>query len=90
MQPRAGLRADCLKESRKVWEAALTYCFERSRKGEEHARKWAYGIFRGVYPDSKLPFGWFDMSPVSADPHAYALIERETKRFRKQSRRRAA
>lgn len=90
MQPRAGLRADCLKEPRKVWEAALTYCFERSRKGEEHARKWAYGIFRGVYPDSKLPFGWFDMSPVSADPHAYALIERETKRFRKQSRRRAA
>jgi DNA repair protein RadD len=87
MAPRAGLRADCLKDPRKVWEAALSYTMERSRKGEEHARRWAYGCWRGIYPNAKLPFGWFDMAhPRSCDPNAYALIEREQKRFRKQRR----
>lgn len=87
MEPRAGLRADCLKDPRVVWEAALYFCFERSRKGDNAARKWAYGIFHGIYPTSKLPFGWFDMPvPIHADMNAYGLIDRETKRFRKTKR----
>ena len=62
-----------------------------SRKGEDHARRWSYGIFRGVYPNAKLPFGWYDARvPVSPDPSAYALIEREQTRFRKTARKRAA
>ena len=90
MQPRAGLRADCLKEPRRVWEAALRYTMASTRKGEEHARKWAYGVFRGVYPNNKLPSGWFH-TPVNPalDPHADSLVEREIKRFRKNSRRAA-
>lgn len=90
MQPRAGLRADCLKEPRRVWEAALRYTTATTRKGEEHARKWAYGVFRGVYPNNKLPSGWFH-TPVNPvlDPHADSLVEREIKRFRKNSRRAA-
>lgn len=91
MEPRSGLRADCLKDPRKVWEAALYLCFERCRKGDQAARKWAYGIFRGIYPSSKLPFGWFDMPvPLQPDLSAYGLIEREIKRFRKSNVRRAA
>lgn len=87
MMPRAGLRADCLGDPRKVWEACLYFCFERSRKGEDAARKWAYGIMRGIYPGSKLPFGWFGMPvPAVADMSAYGLVERETKRFRKTKR----
>ena len=88
MEPRAGLRAECLKSPRVIWDAALAFTTERSRKGEQHARKWAYGIWRGVYPTSKLPFGWFDAPvPRSFDPNAYALVEREIKRFRKNNRR---
>ncbi|WP_332717388.1 DEAD/DEAH box helicase [Pelagibacterium mangrovi] len=91
-QPRKGLRADCLKDPRRVWNAALTYCFANSRKGPEVARKWAYGIWAGVYPGSKLPHGLFDMKHeahrVSVDE--YGLIEREVKRFRKNNRRSAA
>ena len=84
MQPRAGLRAECLASPRKVWEAALAYTFMHSRKGEDHARKWAYGAFRGVYPGSKLPFGWYNLTPPAIwDANAFALIEREQKRFRK-------
>lgn len=91
MEPRAGLRAECLKEPRKIWDAALCFTSERSRKGEDHARKWAYGIFRGVYPNDKLPFGWFDAAITrNVDPYAYALVERETQRFRKSNKRRAA
>jgi len=87
MQPRAGLRAECLAEPRKVWEAALSFTMERATKGEDAARKWAYGVFRGIYPGSKLPFGWYDMPiPGGAYPDAYALIEREIKRFRKRGR----
>lgn len=83
LEPRAGLRADCLKDPRKVWEAALALTFERSRKGEDHARRWAAGIWYGVYPGAKMPFGWYQMRPAqSFDPNAYALCEREVKRFR--------
>lgn len=91
MQPRAGLRAACLSDPRKVWEGALAFTSERSAKGEQHARRWAYGIFSGIYPGQKLPRGWFD-SPIrsTVDPAAYALAEREVKRFRKGSKRGAA
>lgn len=91
METRPGLRADCLKDPRKVWDAALTFTMERTRKGEQHARKWAYGVWRGIYPKNKLPFGWFDARPAALiDQNAYALIEREVKRFRKNSNRRSA
>ncbi len=81
---RAGLRADCLKSPRRVWEAALNYCNSATRKGEDKARRWAYGVYRDIYPGSKLPFGWYDMPiPALAQQDAYALIEREVKRFRK-------
>lgn len=91
MEWRDGLRAECLKDPRKVWEAALCVTSERTRKGEDHARRWAYGVFRGIYPSAKLPFGWFDMQITrTVDQNAYALIEREIARFRKSSNRRAA
>lgn len=91
MQPRAGLRAEVLKEPRRVWEGCLAFTMASSRKGEDHARKWAYGIWRGIYPNAKPGFGWYDMpAPRSYDASAYALAEREVARFRKNSKRRAA
>lgn len=84
IEARAGLRAECLKHPRRVWEAALTACASRTRKGEDHARRWAYGIYRGVYPGSKLPFGWYDIRiPADVDTGALSLVEREILRFRK-------
>lgn len=87
MEPRAGLRAECLADPKGVWAAALAYTMIATRKGEDHARRWAYGVWRGIYPNSKLPLGWYDMAPVNYDPAAYALIEREIRRFRKNNRR---
>lgn len=90
-EPRAGLRAECLKKPRLVWEAALNYCSMSTSKGQDHARRWAYGVYRGIYPNAKLPFGWYDMAiPLIADPGAFGLIEREVKRFRKTSNARKA
>ena len=86
MQPRAGLRADCLGDPRAVWVAALSYTLERSRKGEDAARKWAYSVFRGIYPTGKLGFGWYEMRPGMPRPDALGLIEREVKRFRNSKR----
>lgn len=82
MQPRVGLRAECLKEPRKIWDAALSYTLERSRD-EGKARRWSYGIFMGIFPGHKLPPGWFNAAPRAPDQQAYSLIEREVKRFRK-------
>jgi superfamily II DNA or RNA helicase len=84
LDARPGLRAECLGDPRKVWDAALHYTAVTTRKGEEHARKWAYGVWRGIYPGAKLPTGWFD-APITAmvDPGALSLIGREIKRFRK-------
>lgn len=94
MQPRAGLRAPILKDPKAVWQAALAYCNMSTSKGEDMARKWAYGICfgsSGIYPDSKPPRGWYDMPiPAIFDQHAFSLVERETKRFRKSSKRKAA
>lgn len=81
---RPGLRAEVAKDPRKVWDAALAYCMERSRD-PVRARKWAYGVWNGVYPSAKLPSGWFDAAPRPFDQHAYALVDRETKRFRKKT-----
>lgn len=86
IEARSGLRAECLKNPRAVWEAALSYCMSNTRKGPDHARKWAYGVWRGVFPGSKLPFGWYDAAPaVVLDTGALSLIEREVRRFRKGS-----
>lgn len=85
-QPRAGLHADCLNKPRVVWDAALHYCQASTSKGEDHARRWAYGVYRGIYPASKLPPGWYGVKiPSAADESALALIGREIKRFRKNS-----
>ena len=81
---RPGLRAECAKEPRKVWDAALAYCTERSRD-ETKARKWAYAMWRDIYQGEKLPSGWFDASIRPYDPNAYALIDRETRRYRKKT-----
>ncbi|WP_374322857.1 DEAD/DEAH box helicase [Brevundimonas sp.] len=87
IQPRAGLRAQCLKHPRKVWEAALHYTGHHGARGEEAARKWAYRIYCEIYPGSKPAAGWFRMPmPIMADPDAYGLIEREVQRFRKASK----
>lgn len=84
MKPRADLRAACLSPPKQVWQAALRYTLQNTVKGEKSARNWAYGIFRGIYPECALPRGWFDMPiPSDCDPNAYGLIEREVRRFRK-------
>jgi DNA repair protein RadD len=90
--PRAGLRSACLRDPRGVWNAALAYCLSNSSKGDELARKWAYGIWRGIFPHSKLPYGLFD-APCNfqrVDEAAFELIEREVRRFRGTRARRAA
>jgi superfamily II DNA or RNA helicase len=90
--PRKGLRAACLDDPRGIWNAALVYCQANSRKGEMAARKWAYGVWRGIYPNSTLPFGLYeafgDAKRVRLDE--WGLIEREVARFRKGGGRRAA
>ena len=90
-QPRHGLRAECLGNPRAIWNAALAYTLSNSRHGEERARKWAYGIWAGVYPGAKLPYGLFD-APCKHDsvqPDEFSLIDREVRRFRKSNRRAA-
>jgi DNA repair protein RadD len=87
---RSGLRADCLKDPRTVWNAALAYCLDNKPRDQERARRWAYGVWRGIYPDAKLPRGWYDAERRPFDPNAYALVDREVRRFRKNNRRAAA
>lgn len=81
---RGGIRAECAKDPRKVWDAAVAYCSERSRD-EIKARKWAKAVWHGVYPGATMPHGWFNATPREVDPNAYALIDRETRRFRKKT-----
>lgn len=90
--PRSGLRAACLDNPRSIWNAAVVYCQANSRKGEAAARKWAYGIWRGIYPNSTLPFGLYEAfgDAKNVRPDEWGLIEREVARFRKTSRRSAA
>lgn len=83
--PRSGLSAACLSDPRAIWNAALVFAQARTNKGEAAARKWAYGIWRGIYPNSTLPFGLYEAfgntSGVRDDQ--WALIEREVKRYRR-------
>jgi len=90
-QPREGLRAECLSDPKGVWNAAVSYCCSMSRSGPEAARKWAYGIWRGVYPGAKLPTGMFEAAhnPAMVKPDEWGLIDREVKRYRKQAKRAA-
>lgn len=89
-QPRRGLHAECLKNPRAVWNAALAYCHAMSRGGPDAARKWAYGVWRSIYPTSKLPSGLYDaqFDPGKVDPSEWGLVDREVRRFR--TRRKAA
>ena len=87
MKSRPGLRAECLSVPKTVWQATLRYTSQHTVKGEQFARKWAYRIFRSIYPECALPSGWFDMPfPSDCDPNAYGLIEREVRRFRKRQK----
>jgi DNA repair protein RadD len=54
-KPRDGLHAACLGNPRSMWNAALAYCLARTTRGPEAGRKWAYGVWAGVYPSNKLP-----------------------------------
>lgn len=86
-KPRSGLRADCLRHPREIWNAALSYASRASSKGPEHARKWAAGIWKGIY--ERWPPRGFDRAPVNhaaVTPDQFSLIEREVKRFRKKMR----
>ncbi|MCJ8138586.1 DEAD/DEAH box helicase [Falsirhodobacter halotolerans] len=90
LKARDGLRAACLSDPRTVWDAALAFCFERSRKGDDHAIRWAKSVFRSIYPNDWPAGSWGVSPPALVDQGAYALIDRETKRFRNASKRRAA
>lgn len=91
-QPRKGLHADCLKNPRSIWNASLAYCMASTRRGEEAARRWAYGIWVGIYPGTKLPRGLYDTAchPDRVQPDEWSLIDREVRRFRKKPARAAA
>jgi DNA repair protein RadD len=82
---RDGLRAPCLSDPKAMWNAALSYCFANGRKGPDQSRKWAYGIWAGIYPGSKVPRGLYDRNPdhYAVKPDQYSLIDREVRRFRK-------
>lgn len=89
---RQGLRAECLKHPRKIWNAALSYCLANTRKGPDAARKWALAIFYGVYQGSKLPRGLYDLPPnhAAVTPDQYSLIDREVCRYRNNNKKKRA
>lgn len=85
--PRKGLRADCLSDPRRIWNAALVYCQVNTKKGEAASRKWAFAIWRGIYPDSNLPSGLYEAFGNSKGVRTdeWTLIEREVGRYRKKA-----
>lgn len=91
-KPRAGLRAECLKDPRGIWNAALCYCMAHTRKGETAARKWAYGVWSGIYPGSNLPYGMYlsSCNEAAVREDQWGLVEREVRRYREHHKRRAA
>jgi hypothetical protein len=91
-KPRKGLHAECLKDPRAIWNAAISYTMSHTRRGDEFARKWAYRVWNGIYEGSKLPRGLFDAAckPDAVKVEEWNLIDREVKRHRKNSQRRAA
>jgi hypothetical protein len=74
-----------------MWNAALSYCSAFSRGGPEAARRWAYGVWHGLYPGAKLPNGIFEAphDPASVKPDEWGLIDREVRRYRKGQKRAA-
>ncbi|WP_423207990.1 DEAD/DEAH box helicase [Paracoccus yeei] len=85
IKPRAGLTAKCLKRPRDVWNAALSFTSANTRRGEDDARKWAYALFLGIYPNMKLPYGWYDapiLNVSDVDRGAWQLVDRESRTFR--------
>jgi len=84
-EPRKGLRADCLKDPRAIWNAALSYTSSYTSKGPDAAKKWAMGIWFGIYDGARPPRGFFDVKadPGRVQPDEYSLVEREVRRFRK-------
>lgn len=91
-QSRQGLRAECLKDPRAIWNAALSYTSAYSTKGPDAARKWAQGIWFGIYEGAQPPRGFFDTrpDPNRVQPDEASLVEREVRRFRKQGKQRRA
>lgn len=90
-EPRKGLRAECLKDPRAVYAAALAYTMASTSKGAEHARRWSAGIWKGIY--ERWPPKSFDAiaaNPASVTPDQWSLIDREVRRFRKNNKRKAA
>lgn len=90
-EPRKGLRAECLKDPRAVYAAALAYTMASTSKGAEHARRWSAGIWKGIY--ERWPPKSFDAiaaNPASVTPDQWSLINREVRRFRKNNKRKAA
>lgn len=89
MHPRAGLRAACLGNPKAMWNACLAYCFTHGsvRKTEADHRKWAMGIFKGMYPTGRLPAGAYDHRPDfgAVTNQEMDLIGRETRKFRKKA-----
>ncbi|RWI46376.1 MAG: ATP-dependent helicase [Mesorhizobium sp.] len=91
-QPRKGLRAACLKDPRAIFNAALSYCASNTRKGDDFARRWACGVWHGIYPNSNLPRGFYDTAcnHSAVRPEEWSLVEREVQNHRKKQPRRAA
>jgi hypothetical protein len=87
-QPRKGLRAECLKDPRAIWNASFCYCQANTRRGREFAQKWAYRTWKTIYPTSKLPRGLYDgpFQPGDVTVEQYGLIEREISKARKAKR----
>jgi DNA repair protein RadD len=87
-KPRPRLRAACLSDPKGVWNAAICHTMQASTRGDEAAKKWAMGIWFGLYEGAKPPRGFFDSAPNYANVTAdqFSLVEREIKRFRKHRR----
>lgn len=90
-QPRKGLRASCLNNPRSIWNAALAYRLHESSNVEK-ARGNAYGTWKGIYPNSKLPSGLFDAPcrPADVKPDEWSLIEREVRNYRQRNKKKSA
>lgn len=91
-QPRQGLRAECLSDPRAIWNAALSFTSAMSTKGPDAAKKWAIGIWFGIYEGAEPPRGFFDAKhdPAKVKPDEWSLIDREVRRFRKSHKPRKA
>lgn len=89
IRPRAGLRAPCLNDSRRMFNACLVYTLTNgsSKRTEADHRKWACGIWKGIYPDARLPVGAYEATPDfgAVTNQEMDLIGREVRNFRKKA-----